>query len=52
MIKKSVFIVGVQLPESKQLYKCHACGKQFVGGERLDPELIWGEYQKGKQTLL
>lgn len=34
------------------MYKCHACGKQFVGGERLDSKQIWQEYQSGKQTLL
>lgn len=34
----------------KQRYKCHACGKQFVGGKRLDPEQIWKEYVEGKQT--
>ena len=34
------------------MYKCHACGKQFIGGERLDPAQIWIEYQEGKQTYL
>ncbi len=33
------------------MYKCHACGKQFIGGGRLDPEQIWVEFQSGKQTL-
>ena len=33
------------------MYKCHACGKQFIGGDRLDPEQIWDEFQSGKQTL-
>lgn len=27
-----------------------ACGKQFLGGERLDPALLWQEYTQGKQT--
>jgi hypothetical protein len=27
-----------------------ACGKQFLGGERLDPVLLWQEYTQGKQT--
>ncbi len=34
----------------KQIYKCHACGKQFLGGERSNPETIWYEYIRGKQT--
>jgi hypothetical protein len=34
------------------MYKCHVCGKQFIGGERLDPKQIWQEYQNGKQTLI
>jgi len=34
------------------MYKCHVCGKQFIGGTRLDPKQIWHEYQSGKQTLL
>lgn len=34
------------------MYKCHVCGKQFIGGERLSPRLLWQEYQSGKQTLL
>lgn len=34
----------------KQKYKCHVCGKQFLGGERLNSEKIWKEYQEGKQT--
>jgi hypothetical protein len=33
------------------MYKCHVCGKQFIGGDRLDPEQIWVEFQNGKQTL-
>lgn len=34
----------------KQMYKCHACGKQFIGGERISPEELWKEYREGKQT--
>lgn len=34
------------------MYKCHACGRQFIGGERLKPEQIWDEFQRGKQTIL
>ena len=34
----------------KQLYKCFACGKQFIGGNRLNPDQIWQEYVQGKQT--
>ncbi len=32
------------------MYKCHACGKQFIGGKRLISELLWKEYRVGKQT--
>jgi hypothetical protein len=32
------------------MYKCHACGKQFIGGERLSPDQIWKDYREGKQT--
>ena len=34
------------------MYKCHACGKQFLGGKRLNPGIIWHEYRVGKQTYL
>jgi hypothetical protein len=34
------------------LYKCLACGKQFVGGNRLNSNLIWKEYVDGKQTYV
>lgn len=34
------------------MYKCHACGRQFIGGARIEAEQIWNEFQKGKQTLL
>ncbi len=36
--------------DGKQLYKCLACGRQFRGGDRLEPALIWEEYLNGKQT--
>jgi len=32
------------------MYKCHACGRQFSGSDRLDPGTILGEYLNGKQT--
>jgi len=35
---------------AKQLYKCLACGKQFLGGQRLDRSQVWKEYIHGKQT--
>ncbi len=38
------------LKDGKQLYKCAACGKRFVGGDRLDPVRIWVECTEGKQT--
>lgn len=33
-----------------QLYKCHNCGKQFLGGNRLNDAQIWFDYTAGKQT--
>lgn len=38
------------MANGRQLYKCHACGKQFLGGERRDPRAIFAEYLEGKQT--
>ena len=35
----------------KQLYKCKACGRQFVGGRRLDKQQIITDYIEGKQTV-
>ena len=32
------------------MYKCHVCGRQFLGGERRDPERMLSEYLRGKQT--
>jgi len=32
------------------MYKCYACGKQFIGGIRLNSEDIWLDYCEGKQT--
>ena len=34
------------------MYKCHACERQFVGGYRINSEIIWNEYISGKQTYL
>lgn len=34
----------------KQKYKCHACGKQFLGGIRISSQTLWEEYHEGKQT--
>ena len=34
----------------KQRYKCHACGRQFEGGKRLNPQELWQAYTAGKQT--
>lgn len=36
--------------KGNQRYKCGNCGKRFVGGNRLNNDLIWEEYTKGKQT--
>ena len=33
-----------------QRYRCAACGRQFLGGNRISETLIWEEYTKGKQT--
>ncbi len=33
------------------MYKCHDCGRQFVGGKRLDTQDIIKDYVEGKQTL-
>ena len=35
-----------------QRYKCAACGKRFVGGERLNNQVLWQEYVEGKQTYI
>lgn len=43
-MQKYGFIKGVQR------YKCSICGKQFLGGQRIDNAQIWGEYAQGKQT--
>lgn len=32
------------------MYKCACCGKQFLGGERIDNQVLWREYVAGKQT--
>ncbi|MDR1864956.1 MAG: hypothetical protein LBR08_05220 [Bacteroidales bacterium] len=31
------------------MYKCYACGRQFLNTRRIDAELIWREYSTGKQ---
>tara|TARA_B100000809_G_scaffold27537_1_gene23976 strand:+ start:777 stop:986 length:210 start_codon:yes stop_codon:yes gene_type:complete len=28
------------------------CSKQFLGGERINPEILWEEYLRAKQTYL
>lgn len=33
-----------------QRYQCRACGRQFLGGERLSDQQIWQEYVEHKQT--
>lgn len=32
------------------MYKCALCGKQFLGGNRIDNNILWKEYVQGKQT--
>jgi hypothetical protein len=34
-----------------QLYKCHHCQRQFLGGKRIDNGQLWKEYVYGKQTF-
>jgi hypothetical protein len=34
----------------KQQYKCHACGRQFIGGNRLSSVVLWQKYSQNKQT--
>ncbi len=36
--------------KGRQLYKCHACGRQFLGGNRIDSAELWREYSELKQT--
>ena len=36
---------------SKQLYKCKECGKQFIGGRRRNKVQVITDYVEGKQTL-
>ena len=33
----------------RQLYKCHACCRQFLGGERRNPDAIFTAYLEGKR---
>lgn len=33
-----------------QRYKCAACGKRFLGGNRIRKDIVWREYTEGKQT--
>ena len=44
IVKKNGFKKGVQM------YKCHACWRQFQAGERLNPEALLEDYVHGKQT--
>lgn len=36
--------------KGRQLYKCHACGRQFLGGNRIEAAELWREYSELKQT--
>jgi hypothetical protein len=44
IVRKNGLVKGVQL------YKCYGCGRQFLGGFRLDNSVLWEEYSSGKQT--
>lgn len=35
----------------KELYRCKACGRQFVGGKRRDKSQVISDYVDGKQTI-
>ena len=56
MNKKKCFYCGSPITSKYgqvngvQRYKCAACGKQFIGGKKRIPSIIWEEYTKGKQT--
>lgn len=34
------------------MYKCTNCGKQFLGGNRINNTILWDEYTLGKQTYV
>lgn len=38
------------LVNGTQLYKCASCGRQFLGGDRINNQSLWKEYTEGKQT--
>jgi hypothetical protein len=44
IVRKNGIVKGVQL------FKCFVCGKQFLGGFRIDNAVLWDEYTAGKQT--
>ena len=44
IVKKNGFKKGFQM------YKCHACGRQFQAGARQAPHVLLDEYVHGKQT--
>jgi transposase-like protein len=54
MRKKFAFSVVVKSRKkgNKQLYKCYACGHQFVEKTSPDVEELWHLYRNGKQTYL
>ena len=34
----------------KQQYHCGSCKRQFIGGQRLNPNTLWQRYSEGKQS--
>ncbi len=56
MNKKNCFYCGSKIVckngiiKGVQRYLCRTCGRQFVGGERVENENLWREYTEGKQT--
>jgi hypothetical protein len=56
MSKKNCFHSGSKITKKNgkvkgvQLYKCAACRRQFLGGNRIDNQILWQEFHQGKQT--
>ncbi len=49
---KSTFTKKNVFRKWKQNYKYSNSSKQFLCRERIDPEILWEEYLRGKQTYL
>ena len=56
MVKKCFFcgsseVIRNGVRDRKQLYRCKACKRQFLGGRRRDKFQVTTDYVEGKQTL-